>query len=104
MLQYAKDLEKAGKVYRNTTEHFEKYYRGTIVAPIRIKRSRLYYLNDSAGYDIIGFLCVDSLSVNAFRNKRDEKNDYSNIVKAFAAEIYIVLNKYNYYLRKINGG
>lgn len=104
LLQYAKDLEKAGKVYRNTTEHFEKYYRGTIVAPIRIKRSRLYYLNDSAGYDIIGFLCVDSLSVNAFRNKRDEKNDYSNIVKAFAAEIYIVLNKYNYYLRKINGG
>lgn len=104
LLQYAKDLQKAGKEYRNTTEHYEKYYRGTIVAPIRILKKRLHYVNQNIGYDIIGFLCVDSLSINAFRNKESDKENYSNIVKSFAAEVYIILNKYNFYLTKITGG
>ena len=104
LVQYAKDLEKVGKEYRNTTKHYERYYRGTIVAPIRILRKRLHYVDENNGYNIIGFLCVDSLSTNAFRNKDDDREDYSNIVKSFAAEIYIILNKYNYYLQKINKG
>ena len=53
---------------------------------------------------MIGFLCVDSLSVNAFRNNDTDKEIYSKIVKSFAAEMYIILNKYNFYLKKINGG
>lgn len=74
--QYDKDLKKAGKRYRNTTED----------------------------YDIVGFLCVDSLSTNAFRNTNFDKENNTNIVKSFAAEIYIILNKYNFYLQRINGG
>lgn len=99
LLQYAKKLEEADKVYRNTTEQYWKYYRGTIVAPIRIARERLYYIDSDDDFDVIGFLCVDTLSTSAFRNK--DKTFYSKIVKAFAAELYIILNKYNFYLKKI---
>ena len=104
LLQYAKDLRKIGRTYLNSTENFDEFYRGTIVAPIRVKKERLHYISESDGYDIIGFLCVDSLSVDAFRNNKLDKENYSNIVKAFAAEMYIILNKYNFYLKKINGG
>lgn len=102
--QYDKDLRKAGKKYRNTTEDYQKYYKGTIVVPIRVMKSRLYYINENNGYDIVGFLCVDSPSVNAFRNTDFDKENNTNIVKSFAAEIYVILNKYNLYLRRINGG
>lgn len=104
LLQYAKNLKKVGRTYLNTTENFDKYYRGTIVAPIRIKRDKLHYITENNGYDILGFLCVDSLSVNAFRDDEFDRDNYSNIVKSFAAEMYIILNKYNFYLNKINGG
>lgn len=104
LLQYDKGLRKIGKRYLNTTENFDQYYRGTIVAPIRVKKARLHYVDENNGYDIIGFLCVDSLSVNAFRNNDFDKESFSNIVKSFASEMYIILNKYNFYLKKINGG
>ena len=102
--RYDKDLRKAGMKYRNTTEDYEKYYKGTIVVPIRVKKSRLYYIDANNGYDIVGFLCVDSPSTNAFRNTDFDKESNTNIVKSFAAEFYIILNKYNYYLKRINGG
>lgn len=102
--QYDKDLRKAGKKYRNTTEDYEKYYKGTIVVPIRVNKSHLYYVSENSGYDIVGFLCVDSLSTNAFRNAEFDKDNNTNIVKSFAAEIYIILNKYNLYLQRIHGG
>ena len=104
MPQYDKDLRKAGKKYRNTTEDYEKYYKGTIVVPIRVNKSHLYYVSENSGYDIVGFLCVDSLSTNAFRNAELDKDNNTNIVKSFAAEIYIILNKYNLYLQRIHGG
>lgn len=102
--QYDKALRKTDKKYRNTTEDYEKYYLGTIVVPIRVHKSHLYYVNENSGYDIVGFLCVDSLSTNAFRSEEFDKNNNTNIVKSFAAEIYIILNKYNLYLQRINGG
>lgn len=99
--QYARDLKKAKKKYKNSTEDYEKYYKGTVVVPIRIKKSHLHYVKEDDGYDMVGFLCVDSLSVNAFRNTEIDEDNNTNIVKSFAAEIYIVLNKYNWYLKKI---
>lgn len=104
MLQYDEYLKKDNKCYCNSTKNFEKFYRGTIVVPIRIARSKLYYISEDKGYDIIGFLCVDSLYTDAFRNNDTDKENNINIVKSFAAEIYIILNKYNFYLKKINGG
>lgn len=104
LVQYDKYLRKQNEQYLNTTPNYQKYYRGTIVAPIRIARERLHYLEEKTGYDIVGFLCVDSPYTDAFRNNKDDKNNNSRIVKSFAAEMYIILNKYNFYLTKINGG
>lgn len=97
--EYEKKLEEAGKVYKNTTKQYWKYYRGTVVAPIRIAKEHLHYLVSDDDFDVIGFLCIDTLSTNAFREK--DKNYYMKIVKSFAAELYIILNKYNFYLKKI---
>lgn len=102
--RYDKDLRKVGKKYQNSTEDYEKYYKGTIVAPIKVKKSRLYYINGNDGEDIVGFLCVDSPSNNAFRNTEFDKEINTNIVKSFAAEIYVVLNMYHFYLKRINEG
>lgn len=102
--QYEKALEKVNKVYRNTTKNYEKYYRGTIVAPIRVRKDHLHFLEEETGYDVIGFLCVDSLSTEAFRDIESDKINYSRILKSFAAEMYIILNKYTYYLNKMSGG
>lgn len=98
LCEYAKKLEEAQEKYENTTPMYWEYYRGVIVVPIRVAREHLYYTKSNDGYDVIGFLCVDTKSTEAFRDK--DKWFYANIVKSFAAELYIVLNKYNYYLRK----
>lgn len=103
LLQYSKDLKKVNKSYLNTTHDWEKYYQGTIVVPIRVARKQLHYLESDDGYDVIGFLCVDSMATDAFRNNVDKSNNI-RIVKSFAAELYIILNKYKFYLSKIDEG
>lgn len=99
LLEYAKKLEAVEKMYRNTTEQYWKYYKGAIVVPIRVAKERLHFMESDDDFDVIGFLCIDTLSTNAFRDK--DKSYYMKIVKSFAAELYIILNKYNYYLTKI---
>lgn len=99
LLKYAKDLEKVGKKYKNTRKDFDKYYKATIVAPIRVHKEHQHFSVDKDAYDIIGFLCLDSLSTNAFRNDDEYREIYSNIVKSFADEMYVVLSKYAYYIK-----
>ena len=99
--EYAKYLKKSGKSYKNTTLNWDDYYRSTIVAPIRVANERLFFNNLTEGYNVVGFLCVDSMSTEAFRNTEFEKENYSYIVKSFAAEVYIILNMYSYYLEQI---
>lgn len=99
LIQYDKALRKIGEKYRNTTENWDKYYRGTIVAPIRIANKYLHYTQKNEYYDIVGFVCVDSLSTWAFLANQENYN--SKLVKAFAAEMYVILSKYKYYLKKI---
>lgn len=96
LIDYDKSLRKVGQKYRNTTTDWKNYYRSTIVAPIRVANERLFY-ND---IKVIGFLCVDSMSVDALRNTPVERNCYSNIVKAYADVAFIILNMYGYYLQK----
>lgn len=99
LVRYQKELDNIGKTYKNTTSNWQKYYRGTIVAPIRIAREHLYYTEDDGYYDILGFLCVDSMSTRAFLKNQERFN--CSIVKAYAAEMYVVLSKYRYYLQQI---
>lgn len=111
--KYAEQLKKIGKSYKNSTPHWDQYYIGTIVAPIRIASKRLFYLNMSSSkkrksknrkkksaYYTLGFLCVDSLSENAFG--LDQKENYTYIVKSYAATMFNVLSKNQFYLKRLH--
>lgn len=102
--QYAADLRKVGKSYNNSRADYDKYYIGTIVAPIRLKKEFQHFDKNTEGYDLIGFLCVDTLSENAFRNDDDHRKNYSFIVKAYADEMYVILKQYSYFLESIQWG
>lgn len=98
--KFEKKLHKNGEKYLNTTENWSKYYIGTIVAPIRAANNILFYRQKDEDYCIWGFLCVDSLYKTAFP-KHKEKN-YSHLVKSYAAVLFNVMSKYQYYLIRLN--
>ena len=110
--KYEVELKKIGKTYNNSTPHWENYYIGTIVAPIRIASKRLFYLNNRSSkrkpknrkkhsvYYTLGFLCVDSLSEDAF--SWDQKDNYTYIVKAYAAAMFNILSKNQFYLKRLH--
>lgn len=102
LVEYSEYLKKKGDSYNNTTKNWDKYYRATIVVPISVANKRLYYKNDNACYNVLGFLCIDSLSTDAFLEREEKYN--INIAQAFAAEIYVILNQYKYYLKKLTEG
>lgn len=55
-----------------------------------------------ACYDVLGFLCIDSMSTVAFLAR--EENYNVNIAKAVAAQMYVILNQYRQYLKKLTNG
>ena len=97
-------LHKYGEKYLNTTSNYNEYYKAALVVPIRIAHRRLYFTqqNDKFDYHIIGFLCVDTLSTQAFIPEFEEQ--FIEIAKSFAAITYIVMNKYMFYLSKCRNG
>lgn len=99
LVEYANNPNNA---YKNTTPNYASFYVSTIVVPIRAKRELLFYKEDNNNYDIIGYLCIDSLSKNAFLEREPERRINERIMKAFSAEMYIILSKYKYYLKKIS--
>lgn len=101
LIQYAKDAEKHGDSYNNSTKNWERYYKSTIVIPISIANKRLFFNSRKDCYDVIGFLCIDSLSTDAFLEKDERYN--VDVAQAFAAEMYVILNQYKYYLKKLTG-
>ncbi len=96
---YDKLLEKTGKHYDNTHKDWRKYYAGTIVVPIRIEFKLLYHQNKDDEYHILGFVCVDSKSKDAFTEQYEKYN--VDVVKAYADLIYILLGQYRHYLKKL---
>jgi hypothetical protein len=70
--------------YRNSNLDWEKYYLSTIVVPIRME-NRLVG-TASSGYDLLGFLCADSLSTSTFR--KSDMQSYMNFLQAFAQLLY----------------
>jgi hypothetical protein len=90
---YAPDLVKYHKMqrklgdpdgYLNSTNNWTDYYRSTIVAPIRIEASRIGV--DHARYDLLGFLCADSMSTKAFPDRY--KVLYSQLMLSFGDDLY----------------
>ena len=64
LIKFAKEEAKQGRKYKNSTLDWKKKYRTTIVMPIR-------YLKDPDDdnpprYDLLGYLCVDSMNTKAF--------------------------------------
>lgn len=98
LIAYDKQLQQNGERYRNSNPNWSSYYRGTIVVPIRIQYEKLYHLKQDDAYHIIGFLCVDSMSTDAFTKKHEKYN--VDLVYAYADVIYILLGQYRHYLRK----
>ena len=100
LIKYDKQLSKAdpNSHYDNTTEHYEQYYIATIVAPIRVANKRLFYKSENTDYDLLGFLCVDTLDGHLFTENRRESFTY--IVKAYASTFYNIMSKYQYYMMK----
>lgn len=96
--EFAKDLDKQGKKYRNTNTNWENDYIGTIVVPIQIEHKRLYDSPLEESLNVIGFLCVDSKSSSAFLKRQETAN--VDMLKSFADIIYILLSQYQHYLKK----
>ncbi len=92
--------KKHNMTYNNTNKNYWDFYRGVIVTPIRISHKNLHFTETENNYHIIGFLCVDTMSTNAFIS--ENKNQFINIINSFASIIYLILNKYKFYLQKCN--
>lgn len=98
--KYAKQLHDMGRDYENSNTRWSDYYKGTVIVPIRIEFKKLYHQKKDDAYHIIGFLCIDSLSTDAFTEKQEKYN--VDIVKSFADIVYILLGQYRHYLKKLD--
>lgn len=87
--------ETTGEPYKNSNSNWNDYYSAAIVVPIRIKRKLVDNSYDDDGYDIVGFFCVDSKSVSAFRDC--DMKAYINFVKSFADCLYKYFDRFLYY-------
>ena len=96
LMEYERALPN--KVYKDSHD-WTKYYMGTIVVPIKISYKLLYHVNIDNGKHVLGFLCIDSLSRNAFTDKQKVHN--LSIMNSYAAALYIILSQYRHYVNII---
>ncbi len=97
-------LKVSGKGYENETPNRKEYYNSRIVVPISTKNSNLFYKEEKSGNDIKGFLCADAKKENTFSNNKIKKYFYLHLMETYASKLYIILNKYTYYLNSISKG
>lgn len=102
LIAYTEECAKRGSEYKNSTPSWYLYYKGTIVVPISIANKRLAFSGKKHHYDVLGFLCIDSLSTEAFLER--EKNYNVNLAQAVAAQMYVTLNQYRQYLKNLTDG
>ena len=83
------------KRYFNANPNWQNYYSQTIVVPIRV-RSGILDLNNSNGqFILVGFLCVDAATVEAFQD--NEVEYYVDLLKSFADELYSIFDRFLYH-------
>lgn len=63
---FSPDLRTHKGGYSNQRQHYDRHYRSTIVVPIRGVNKGKESTNGE--FDLIGFLCVDTMSVNRLNN------------------------------------
>ncbi len=88
--------------YKNTTPNWELYYNGKIVVPICMENKFLFFKKQNNDIDIEGFLCADVKKSGAFSDKK--KYFLLYLMESYANKLYIILNKYSYYLDNISKG
>jgi hypothetical protein len=84
--------------FRNSNPNWQDLYVSTISVPIRMKSAIFDPTIPDTSYDILGLLCADSMSTSAFPD--DHVQSYVNILKAFAAALYVYLDRVYFYLRE----
>lgn len=97
--KFATQQRKLGRFYKNSNMNWSNFYKGTIVVPIQIEFKRLYHQRHNESYKVIGFLCIDSLSKDAFTEKQEKYN--VNVLKSFADALYILFHHYRYFLKEL---
>lgn len=99
LIEYEKKLAAVQRHYMNTHIDWRDHYRGTIVVPIRIQHRFLHFTKKNNSYQVIGFLCVDSMFTDAFLPRQEREN--TAFLQAYASLAYILLNKYQHYSSKL---
>ncbi len=84
--------------YRNSNKLWKKQYKCTIVVPIRIGNKFLNGGDDNM-YDIMGFVCVDSNSIDTFTNYNILY--YVDIVKSFSDALYKYFKQYEVFISQL---
>lgn len=100
LVECARKMKELNSQYLNTTPHYLDYYKSTIVVPIKADKVHTHFFSDNIGCDILGFLCIDSLSTDVFRNTEYDKDVFVNIIQSFAEPFYVAFNQYRYYMRE----
>lgn len=67
--------------YSNQRQHFDRYYKSVLVVPMRGERKDRKGTTDE--FDLIGFLCVDTLSTNRLNN-----GYHLHMLSALASQMY----------------
>lgn len=74
--------------YRNSNRDWSKHYLATIVVPVK----NIIITDSEKKYEILGFLCVDSMSTTAFSEKQKVIN--IRLLQCFADVFSVVLKAY----------
>lgn len=90
--EYVRSLEKKGEKFLNTNPEWQKYYESAVVVPIRFLNRRSPKDTDQDSYTLLGFLCVDSMSRNAFLQSKQAY--YTSIIRADADAFAVILWNY----------
>lgn len=96
LFRFEKDYNEE---YLNSNPNWQKYYRSTIVAPIRIRSDIIDITTEKDKYNILGFICVDSEYNQTFQD--NELRDYVELVESFADIMYQYFDRFLYYSNKI---
>lgn len=86
---YDEKLRLEGKEYKNSTPNWESKYITTIVCPIRYKQQE---------FELLGFLCVDSLDANAFKGEKFFL--CASLLRGLADSLYVYFNELYFYKKQ----
>lgn len=98
LVEYDRKLRANGEKYLNSNNGWENDYITTIVCPIRLKRKESQE-NQTLVYDLLGFLCADSLDDTAFT--KETGKFCLDLLKGMADILYVYLDRFTDYYAEL---